>query len=31
VGDPQAVTDPSGAAFIALTFERSVAEFRFDV
>jgi hypothetical protein len=31
VGEPQTVTAPSGAAFTALTFERSVVEFRFDV
>lgn len=31
VGDPQTVTDPSGAAFTALTFERPVAELRFNV
>ncbi|WP_329481320.1 GNAT family N-acetyltransferase [Kribbella sp. NBC_01484] len=31
VGEPQTVTAPSGAAFTALTFERSVAEFRCNV
>ena len=30
VGDPQTVTAPSGAVVTALTFERSVAEIRFD-
>ncbi|WUJ72155.1 GNAT family N-acetyltransferase [Kribbella soli] len=28
VGEPQTVTSPSGAEFTALTYERSVAEFR---
>lgn len=31
VGEPQTVTAPSGAVFTALTFERSVVEFRFNV
>ena len=31
VGEPKTVTAPSGAVFTALTFERSVVEFRFNV